>query len=102
MKTCYFKILVVQLISKNLKTSALPLLTELNKGIPYLEKKAREGEILFISTAHGGKNGILVNFRVFQNNNDGNTPTFLPLNMCQNSAHHVTSIISFNFYDPGE
>lgn len=82
MKTCYFKILVVQLISKNLQTLALPLLTELNKGIPYLEKTAREGEILFISTAHGGKNGILVTFRVFQNNNDGSTPTFNCPSIC--------------------
>lgn len=53
MKTCYFKILLVQLISKNLRMLALPLLLiELNKGIPYLEKKTREGEILFISTEH--------------------------------------------------
>ena len=66
MKTCYFKILVVQLISKNLKTSALPLLTELNKGIPYLEKKAREGEILFISTAHGGIMVFLLTLEFFK------------------------------------
>lgn len=53
MKTCYFKILLVQLISKNLRMLALPLLLiELNKGVPYLEKKTREGEILFISTEH--------------------------------------------------
>ena len=46
---------------------ALPLrLTELNKGIPYLEKKTREGEILFISTAHEKKMVFLLTLEFFK------------------------------------